>query len=448
MSPASDPEQVTIPKQAWESILEQLSNVTKKNEELSGKVAEMKATIDRITDKEANKDLLKCQPRHATGNHAPAKQGSPSGSGTVPGHQLAATKHEDLKAPSRSSIKPESKHGISARLGSPSGIRASDRIRKPPRRIPEILTEAPKNGIKKRERETLSPCASREDEAPEQPAKKKLNTGVAMLSLQGSPKSKLEVKPRGEVPPDKIEEGALNLKKETVHQYLEGVPSHVIQSPSELCLSRHMLNKSYRCITQGLLWEKGPHKFLFPTYNVNPLMPTAPGEPGLMLSARTETTRDTWTLFIKLINHSKARWNYAGEYRGETVGALTPEEFAEQPIEVKRTWGEKIAYSKGIKPYVAMRARITLRKLGKELNDEELRLAVEDISKTPKASSKISIYDAIQAFESGEESIPIVRMTCVGYRTDFANELAHKLRVFERGSADDSTTGKRKRTSN
>ncbi|KAG2015211.1 hypothetical protein CC2G_008501 [Coprinopsis cinerea AmutBmut pab1-1] len=234
-------------------------------------------------------------------------------------------------------------------------------------------------------------------------------------------------KPRVKVPPSKVRTGTLQLKEEDVDRYLHGFSPIPISSPLSLEISLELLNKNYGSITQGLLWEKGPYKFLFPGYDTNPLMPTSPGEPGLLLSARTEVVRDTWTLFIKILNNSKARWNYAGEYRGAVVGSLGAKGFSEQPEKVKRTWGTKIAHHKKFEPYLRMRARITLRKLGKALSELNIQRELEEIKKRPKTSSKISSDDVIEAFESGHEvSAYLVETTnkALMFPVSFAQDLS------------------------
>ena len=119
------------------------------------------------------------------------------------------------------------------------------------------------------------------------------------------------------------------LNGEAIKKYLQGVASLDIPSPVSLHFSLESLNKAYGCITQGLLWEpkNKPYKWLFPGFETNPMMPTAPGEPGLLLCGRTEVIRDTWTMFIKDRDSVKKRWNYAGEYQGEVVGMMTSTEF-------------------------------------------------------------------------------------------------------------------------
>jgi hypothetical protein len=65
----------------------------------------------------------------------------------------------------------------------------------------------------------------------------------------------------------------------------------------------------------------------------NPLMPSRPGDPGLLYSPRHEILSDgPWTLFGKL--SSEALWDYLGEYNNEICGKMTAVQFANLPKKV------------------------------------------------------------------------------------------------------------------
>jgi len=89
----------------------------------------------------------------------------------------------------------------------------------------------------------------------------------------------------------------------------------------------------------GFLWvsksKRNPLRIMIPTYEVNPEMPRAPGEPGILLSCREEMCKGgPWTLFVKVEGLKKARWDYAGEYTCQTVGKMSKEEFQAQDAAV------------------------------------------------------------------------------------------------------------------
>jgi len=89
----------------------------------------------------------------------------------------------------------------------------------------------------------------------------------------------------------------------------------------------------------GLLWvsksKRNPLRVMMPTYEVNPEMPRAPGEPGILLSCREEMCKNgPWTLFVKVGGIKAVRWNYAGEYVSQTVGRMSKEDFHSQDAAV------------------------------------------------------------------------------------------------------------------
>jgi hypothetical protein len=88
-----------------------------------------------------------------------------------------------------------------------------------------------------------------------------------------------------------------------------------------------------------LLWvsksKHNPLRVIMPTYEVNPEMPRAPGEPGILLSCREEMCKDgPWTLFVKVEGLKDVRWDYAGEYTCRTVGKMSKEDFQLQDAAV------------------------------------------------------------------------------------------------------------------
>lgn len=165
------------------------------------------------------------------------------------------------------------------------------------------------------------------------------------------------------------------------------------------------------------------HRFLVPTYNLNSAMPSAAGAPGLLLSCRKEMCDGlAWTLFIPVVEEKKARWIYAGEYIGETVGLLSPEDFRNHDQEVrnfqfllsdlsplilsvvifsaKRSLGREDSKTP---VYCALRARMTLRLGGSsDPTDLEVENEVARIKRNGYTSN-LTGQDVIAAFERGDE---------------------------------------------
>ena len=179
----------------------------------------------------------------------------------------------------------------------------------------------------------------------------------------------------------------------------------------------------------GFLWvsksKRNPLRIMMPTYEVNPEMPRAPGEPGILLSYREEMCKDgPWTLFVKVEGLKESRWDYAGEYISEAVGKMSKEDFQSQDaavcrsflvsslaltyiLQVKKTWGDKIARHKKYPVYRSLRARITLRKtVGREPTDEEVADEA-GLIRSKDYTSSLTCKDVIRAFERGEEVRPL-----------------------------------------
>ena len=79
----------------------------------------------------------------------------------------------------------------------------------------------------------------------------------------------------------------------------------------------------------------GPFKrrLIFPMLEFNPLMPSRPGDSGLLYTLRHEILSDgPWTLFGKL--SSEPFWDYLGEYNNEICGKMTAVQFANLPKKV------------------------------------------------------------------------------------------------------------------
>lgn len=74
--------------------------------------------------------------------------------------------------------------------------------------------------------------------------------------------------------------------------------------------------------------------FIFPTPEMNPQMPTSPGQPGLLLSCRRGMLELTCTMFSRTIP-KPARWEYMGEYESELAGQLSPSAFKQQTQAVR-----------------------------------------------------------------------------------------------------------------
>ncbi|KAF6746742.1 hypothetical protein DFP72DRAFT_1076077 [Ephemerocybe angulata] len=268
-------------------------------------------------------------------------------------------------------------------------------------------------------------------------------SSVKSLDPGPSNRKDLKIGARTKIPAHAIDSKALAISNAVVDMYLSSTPTLTIHPPpAEHNLPITMLGKEYGASTQALLWDNRQKatspdqvkKFIKPSFETNPDMPAAPGEPGLLLCGRTELLDGLWSLFIRVFDlkgkdAGLKRWRYAGEYESSVVGDLGASDFAKMDAKVKETWGKKIADSKQHAAYVEMRARITLRKEGKAVtkaNVDEEKGNIKKLAKA-KAKSKVTAQDVVDAFSAGEEVIPIVRMVCVSYNHTFAQELDEML---------------------
>ncbi|KDR75435.1 hypothetical protein GALMADRAFT_249491 [Galerina marginata CBS 339.88] len=181
----------------------------------------------------------------------------------------------------------------------------------------------------------------------------------------------------------------------------------------------------------------GPHqrRIVFPKQELNPAMPTAPGEPGLIFASRHEIlSNPPWMVFRKGPK-APAVWRYLGEYECVLCGTMTAEQFKNLTPEIKREWAKALLTTKAFNVYVAMRARIALRKGGaiplEDKEDEKRRVEVEIEAIKRDKGQPVSVADIIAALSNNDEGIDIIRMTCVKYDHDFVNHMKVKLLDYQ-----------------
>ncbi|KAF6746743.1 hypothetical protein DFP72DRAFT_1150852 [Ephemerocybe angulata] len=268
-------------------------------------------------------------------------------------------------------------------------------------------------------------------------------TSTMVFLAPGSSNGKdLKIGTRTKIPAHAVDpEKAIILGNAAVNFYLSPTPTLTIHpAPLKHKLSRWDVSRWYgapfRTLWHNMKTATSPdrvRKFLCPGFETNPHMPAAPGEPGLLLCGHKELLEGAWSLFIPVLDLEGEearlkRWRYAGEYESCVVGKFGGIDFENMDRKVKETWGHKIAFPNRGDGYFEMRARIALRKEGKALTDENIckeREAFNLVS--PKTQSKLTIQDVIDAFSTGEEVIPIVRMVCVSYNHAFAQELEERF---------------------
>jgi hypothetical protein len=132
-------------------------------------------------------------------------------------------------------------------------------------------------------------------------------------------------------------EEAIILPKALLTDHLKnGFSIEIDPPPSYTPYPRRFLNWAYGVnIIHFLCGSRdGDRNFMMPTPDVNPHMPGAPGDSGLLLTGRDEMLDKVWSLFSR-VQESPAKWLYMGEYQNFNVGTLPSEEFSKQREKVR-----------------------------------------------------------------------------------------------------------------
>lgn len=119
---------------------------------------------------------------------------------------------------------------------------------------------------------------------------------------------------------------------------------------------------------------------IWPTKDLNPLVVDSPGAPGLLFTSRPEIVGGTpWHVFCRRQVEKQLRWEYAGKYTMVVSGKIEAEQFAAQTEVTKKRWGDYLVTRKEARVYVAMRARIALRKHGQPLDERRVCMEIEAV---------------------------------------------------------------------
>ncbi|KAJ3730881.1 hypothetical protein DFJ43DRAFT_455271 [Lentinula guzmanii] len=204
-------------------------------------------------------------------------------------------------------------------------------------------------------------------------------------------------------------------------------------------VSRALLNKKYRintgsfrAILQAHLnpssTPDNPHvrSILFPFYEENPDLPAKPGDPGIILTKRTDIlTIQPVTIFINYRgrNKSPSLWLYAGEYTLKKCAEMSGEQFSRQPLKTQQRWGNTILKRKR-DVWALIRARVYLRKHGIPLTEENINHERDRIRKGEPGL--LVVQDVIDAFIGEDERLDIIRLECVAYDRTFVEDMGTK----------------------
>ncbi|KAJ7689924.1 hypothetical protein B0H17DRAFT_1134640 [Mycena rosella] len=262
------------------------------------------------------------------------------------------------------------------------------------------------------------------------------------------------------IPPAKRRKASKTAKVKTAKKEAFTLPKHVIDTHlgntpnlaidpvplDALYVPRAFLRTEYGGSDQQFLQQftatdgaDTGRALVFPQADLNPFLPQAPGEAGLIFASRREIADGrAWALFCK---HpaGTAVWRYMGDYRSEVCPEKpTVEQWRSQTPACKAKWGKLIARSKKWPVYVSMRARIALRKAGRAVSPEsEAREATKITGKGKKGTPLgLTPQDVIDAFGRGEEAIDIIKMQCVSYDHAFAADMARRYEVCQTPQAE------------
>ncbi|KAI0048619.1 hypothetical protein FA95DRAFT_1571781 [Auriscalpium vulgare] len=216
------------------------------------------------------------------------------------------------------------------------------------------------------------------------------------------------------------------------------VPEHAPPPPPQLhqhsgYIRRDFLRQIYS--TGRKLLSKVPGKrniprstladrfLLFPQWAQSPGLPDAPGKPGTLISNREDIARQL-SLFVRPRDNA-AVWKYMGNYELRLAKPLSAEEFKALPEKTRKEWARVILKAPE-KCYMAMRARICLRKDGCAITDE----AIEKF-RQPAGMSELEPPDAIAAIESGEVVLKVFLCIPLSYEDEFQSALMTEYHQWE-----------------
>ncbi|EDR00627.1 uncharacterized protein LACBIDRAFT_313095 [Laccaria bicolor S238N-H82] len=261
--------------------------------------------------------------------------------------------------------------------------------------------------------------------------------------------------------PKKEENKVFSLPRSITDTYLKSYePLTITPPPTSLAVPRKLLRLAYGGSDQQFLQYIQPstnpsnpgtvRRMVWPQIEMNPLMPSVAGHPGIVFASRHEILENPpWTAWCRCLESPKAMWCYLGEYESELCGQMSAEQFKDQPQKAKEAWAELLIKGKAFDVYVAMRARIALRKHnvfplepqaledGKPETDEQVAeraksLEDEEIKAIKRNKGrKVDSGDVIRAFSRGDEAIDIIRMRCVSYDHVFAQDLQRQFDNYD-----------------
>ncbi|THU98076.1 hypothetical protein K435DRAFT_965118 [Dendrothele bispora CBS 962.96] len=174
---------------------------------------------------------------------------------------------------------------------------------------------------------------------------------------------------------------------------------------------------------------------LFPQNIPNPNLPSAPGEPGIILTKRTDILEHGPTsIFINFREAGaggnekgkKSVWQYMGEYNVKKLRELSKEEFQCLPRKTQESWANCMLTS-GRPCFSNVLVRIHARKSRAlssiELTEDDLKKSKQTLGTKKTKAKHLSVEEIVEAFVSGQENLDVILLECQEYDKCFAKDM-------------------------
>ncbi|KAI0048583.1 hypothetical protein FA95DRAFT_1605089 [Auriscalpium vulgare] len=160
---------------------------------------------------------------------------------------------------------------------------------------------------------------------------------------------------------------------------------------------------------------------LFPNWEQNPGLPEVPGQPGTLIANRLDIMKEPYVgVFVRA--DGVPVWLYMGNYKLEmSEQPLSADEFKALPQKTRNAWADALLAPQSWKCYTSMRARVWLRKNGREVAEE----AVEAARRPGALANAMGLErkDMLAALDSGEEILHVMLCVPVSYDAEFQEAL-------------------------
>ncbi|KAI0054675.1 hypothetical protein BV25DRAFT_1938700 [Artomyces pyxidatus] len=168
---------------------------------------------------------------------------------------------------------------------------------------------------------------------------------------------------------------------------------------------------------------------LFPLWESNPGMPSTPGQPGTLITNRSDMLGpQPIGMFVRV--PEKAVWLYLGDYElKKSAQFLSRTEFKALPEACRSKWAKEILRPQKWECYTSMRARIWLRKNGRIVTDASFEIAHSRRRVLPQEMG-LREADVLKALDAGEEKLNVIVCRPVSYDAEFQEDMANHFAIW------------------